>query len=42
MMLFQAVEKRPSAALHSPFVFAAYAKVRLFPHDFVRLAFRHF
>jgi hypothetical protein len=37
----QAVEKRPSAALHSSFVTAAYG-VRLIPLDFVRLAYGHF
>jgi hypothetical protein len=37
-----AVEKRPSAALRSSFVFAAYAKVRLIPHDFARLASMRF
>jgi hypothetical protein len=39
---WQAVEKRPSAALRSSFVTAAYAKVRLIPHNFARLASGHF
>jgi hypothetical protein len=38
----QDVEKRPSAALRSSFVFAAYDKVRLIPHDFARLASERF
>jgi hypothetical protein len=38
----QALEKRPSAALRSSFVFAAYATVRLIPHDVARLASAHF
>jgi hypothetical protein len=33
-----AVEKPPSAALRSPFITAAYEKVRLILHDFARLA----
>ena len=38
----QAVEKRPSAALPSSFVVAAYIQVRLTPKDFGRLASGHF
>jgi hypothetical protein len=40
--LWQAVEKHPSAALHSSSVTAAYAKVRLIPDDFARLASERF
>jgi hypothetical protein len=35
-------EKRPSAALRLSFVFAAYKKARLIPHDVARLASGHF
>jgi len=42
MTLGQAVEKRPSAALHSSYFIAAYTTVRLIPHDFARLASGHF
>jgi len=35
---YQAVEKRPSAALRSSLVTAAYAEVRLIPRNFARLA----
>jgi len=38
----QAVEKRPSAALRSSFVTAAYGTVRLIPHDFACLASERF
>jgi hypothetical protein len=38
----QAVEKHPSAALRLSFVTAAYTKVRLIPHDSVRLASGYF
>jgi hypothetical protein len=38
----QAVEKRPSAALPSSFVVAAYIQVRLTPQDFGCLASGHF
>jgi hypothetical protein len=38
----QAVEKRTSVSLRSSFVFAAYEKVRLIPHDFIRLASGYF
>jgi hypothetical protein len=41
-MFCQAVEKRASAALRLSFVFAAYAKVRLIPHDCARCASEHF
>ena len=39
---WQAVEKQPSAALRSSFVFAAYTTVRLIPHDVARLASDYF
>jgi hypothetical protein len=38
----QDAEKRPSAALLSSFVVAAYIQVRLTPQDFEGLASRHF
>jgi len=38
----EAVDKRPSAALHSSFVTAADEKSCLIPEDFVRLASDHF
>ena len=41
-LVYRAVEKQPFAALYLPFVIAAYEKVRLIPHDFVRLASGHF
>jgi hypothetical protein len=39
--LYQAAEKRPSAALPASFVIAAYGQVRLLPQDFGRLASGH-
>jgi len=38
---WQAVEKRTSAALHS-FLYCGVLKVRLIPHNFVRLASARF
>jgi hypothetical protein len=42
VIICQAVEKHPSAALRSSLVIAAYHKVRLIPHDFARLAYECF
>jgi hypothetical protein len=41
-MTIEAVEKRPSAALTSSLVTAAYFYVRLIPRDFGSLASGHF
>ncbi|MCX5904327.1 MAG: hypothetical protein NTV89_12850, partial [Proteobacteria bacterium] len=41
-LLYQTVEKYPSAALRSSFVIAAYGTVRLIPPDFARLASGYF
>ena len=38
----EAVDKRPSAALHSSFVTAADQKSSLIPQGFARLAYDHF
>jgi hypothetical protein len=39
---YQAAEKRPSTALPSSFVIAAYIQVRLISKDFGRLVSGHF
>jgi hypothetical protein len=42
MSIIEAVGKRPSTALPSSLVIAAYFYVRLIPRDFGSLAFGHF
>jgi len=41
-MVYQAVEKHPSAALCASLVIAAYIEVRLIPQDLARLASVYF